>query len=184
LKNGACFQAFQNGWIVQSPAGVFAVPTAVVQLWGAYGREYNILGFPSGKPSADPTTGNYTQAFQGGVITVAGGVAALTSTTDPWLGTVLSSGWLGASTQAKSCTLKNGACFQAFQNGWIVQSPAGVFAVPTAVLQAWGWYGREYDVFGFPTSKPSADPTTGNYVQTFQGGKVTVTNGTPVGTVN
>jgi uncharacterized protein with LGFP repeats len=86
---------------------------------------------------------------------------------------------LGTSTQPKSCTLKNGACYQAFQNGWIVQSPTGVYAVSTAVLQGWGWYGREYDVLGFPTSAPTANPTTGNYAQTFQGGTITVTNGTP-----
>ena len=184
MGGNACRQEFQGGWIVQSPAATNFVPTAVLNVWKAWGREFNILGLPSGSPSADPTAGNYTQAFQGGVITVTGGAAALTSSTDPWLGTMLSSGWLGASTQAKSCTLKDGACYQAFQNGWIVQSPVGVFAVPTSVLQTWGWYGREYDVFGFPTTKPSANPTTGNYVQAFQGGKVTVTNGTPVGTIN
>jgi hypothetical protein len=184
LKNGACYQAFQNGWIVQSPAGVYAVPNAVLQGWGWYGREYNILGFPAGAPSADPTTGNYTQAFQGGTITVTGGTPALTSSTDPWVNAVLTSPWLGPSTQAKSCTLKNGACYQAFQNGWIVQSPAGVYAVPNAVLQGWGWYGREYNILGFPAGAPSADPTTGNYTQAFQGGTITVTGGTPTVTTN
>ena len=180
LKDGACYQSFQNGWVVQSAAGVFALPTAVVQTWGAYGREYNILGFPTGKPSADPATGNYTQAFQGGVITVTNGSAALTSTTDPWLGTILSSPWLGGSTQAKSCTLKDGACYQSFQSGWVVQSAAGVFALPTAVVQTWSSYGREYNILGFPTGKPSADPATGNYTQAFQGGVITVTNGSAV----
>jgi hypothetical protein len=47
-------------------------------MWGYYGREYNVLGFPSGAPSANPTTGNYTQAFQGGTITVTGGAATVT----------------------------------------------------------------------------------------------------------
>ncbi|MCU1580506.1 MAG: hypothetical protein JWP19_2710 [Rhodoglobus sp.] len=177
LKDGACYQAFQNGWLVQSAGGVVAVPTAVLSTWGAYGREYNILGFPTGAPSASPTTGNYTQAFQGGTITVTNGAGALTASTDPWLGTILSSTWLGSSTQAKSCTLKGGACYQAFQNGWVVQSPSGVYALPTVVVQNWGWYGRELNVLGFPTSAPSAAPSTGNYTQTFQGGTITVTGG-------
>ncbi|MCU1422416.1 MAG: hypothetical protein JWN36_2067 [Microbacteriaceae bacterium] len=177
LGGGGCYQAFQNGWIVQGPAGTFALPTAVLTTWGNYGREYNILGFPSGAPSANPTTGNYTQRFQGGTITVANGVGALTATSDPWLGTVLTSSWLGASTAAKSCTLGGGGCYQAFQNGWIVQGPAGTFAVPTAVVTMWGYYGREYNVLGFPSGAPSANPTTGNYTQAFQGGTITVTGG-------
>ncbi|KQZ82063.1 hypothetical protein ASD56_14320, partial [Microbacterium sp. Root166] len=70
-----CYQPFQGGWVVRSTSGSFAVPTAVLSLWSSWGREYGDLGFPTGAPSADPATGNYTQAFQGGVVTVAGGIA-------------------------------------------------------------------------------------------------------------
>lgn len=177
LKDGACYQAFQNGWVVQSASGVAAVPTAVLSTWSAYGREYNVLGFPTGAPSANPTTGNYNQSFQGGTVTVTNGSGALTTSTDPWLGTILSSSWLGASTQAKSCSLKGGACYQAFQNGWVVQSGSGTFAVSATVLQSWGWYGRELGPLGFPTSAPSAAPSTGTYTQTFQGGSISVSGG-------
>ncbi|KQP69185.1 hypothetical protein ASF40_14815 [Microbacterium sp. Leaf288] len=42
--------------------------------WLNWGRNVGVLGFPKGAPSADPASGNYTQQFQGGVITVSGGV--------------------------------------------------------------------------------------------------------------
>ena len=174
LAGGACYQPYQNGWIVQSPAGVAAVPTAALTTWGNYGREYNFLGFPTTAPSANPTTGNYTQTFQGGTVTVTAGVGTITA---PWVTVTRSAPWLGASTSTKSCTLAGGGCYQAFQGGWVVGSASGTFAVPTAVLQAWGWYGRETNVLGYPSGGPSADPATGNYTQTFQGGRVTVTNG-------
>lgn len=184
LKGGACYEAFPNGWIVQSAAGTFAVPNAVLTAWNWYGRDTaGILGFPSGAPSANPTTGNYTQAFQTGTITVTAGTPAMTATTDPWYSVVLASSWLGSSTQNKSCTLTNGGCYQVFQNGWVVQGSPGVFAIPNAVLQGWTWYGRDTNVLGYPTGAPSALPSTSPYTQAFQGGTITVTNGTPVVTL-
>jgi hypothetical protein len=156
----------------------------VLDTWRSWGREYNILGLPTSSPSADPTTGNYAQTFQGGTITVTNGTAAISAASDPWVNAQLTATWLGTSTGAKSCTLKNGACYQPYQNGWIVQSPAGVAAVPTAVITTWGNYGREYNVLGFPTGSPSALPTTGTYSQTFQGGFVTMTAGVPTVTLN
>ena len=181
LANGHCYQPYQNGWVVQGPAGVHAVPNIVREVWGWYGREFGPLGFPAGAPSAAPATGNYSQKFQGGTITVTGGVA-LAAVTDPISSVILSSPWLGNATGSKSCTMKGGACYVPFANGWVVQGPPGVFAVPNPVRTGWGWYGREYDVFGFPTGAPSANPTTGNYAQSFQGGLITVTKRNPSAT--
>ena len=177
LKGGACYQPFPSGWIVQSPAGSYAVPTASLTGWGWYGRELNFLGFPTSAPSASPSTGNYTQTFQGGTITVTNGTPALTAATDPWVNAQLSSPWLGTATGPKTCTLKGGACYQPFQSGWIVQSPAGSYAVPTLAVTWWGWYGRELDVLGFPTAPPVGDVDAGTYSQAFQGGTVTVSGG-------
>jgi uncharacterized protein with LGFP repeats len=74
LGGGGCYQSFQGGWVVKSGSGAFAVPSAVLATWFNWGREYGMLGFPVGAASGDPTSGNYTQAFQGGVVTVSGGV--------------------------------------------------------------------------------------------------------------
>ncbi|BDZ45884.1 LGFP repeat-containing protein [Naasia aerilata] len=177
LKDGACYQAFAGGWVVKSKAGIYAVPSAVVSTWGSWGREYAILGFPTSAPSAAPSTGSYTQSFQGGVITFQNGGAALTSTTDPWWNTIVSTSWLGSSTGSQSCGLAGGGCYQPFANGWVVKSPAGIYAVPASVVQAWGWYGREQGNLGYPTGAPTADPSTGNFSQSFQGGSIAATNG-------
>ncbi|WP_100810223.1 LGFP repeat-containing protein [Microbacterium sp. BR1] len=177
MAAGACSQAFQNGWVVHSGAGAYAMPSAVVSLWSSWGREGGLLGFPTSGPSADPGSGNYTQAFQGGVVTVTNGSAGLTSSTDPWFGTVLANGWLGSGVSGKWCGMAAGACSQAFQNGWVVHSGAGAYAMPSAVVSLWSSWGREGGLLGFPTSGPSADPGSGNYTQAFQGGVVTVTNG-------
>ena len=177
LKDGGCYQPFAGGWVLRSSAGAYAVPSAVLQTWFNWGREWGILGFPTGPPSANPATGNYTQTFQGGTVTVTNNVGAVTATSDPWFAAVLSSPWLGASSGDRSCSLKDGGCYQPFAGGWVVRSSAGAYAVPSAVLQTWFNWGREWGILGFPTGPPSANPATGNYTQTFQGGTITVTNG-------
>ena len=177
LGGGGCYQPFAGGWVVRSGAGSFAVPSAVLSTWASWGREYGVLGFPSGAPSADPTSGNYTQAFQGGVVTVSGGVGRVTSASDPWFNAVLTSPWLGASSSVQSCSLGGGGCYQPFAGGWVVRSGAGSFAVPSAVLSTWVAAGRETGRLGYPTGAPSSDPTSGTYTQAFQGGVVTVTGG-------
>ena len=179
----ACRQEFDGGWIVERGPVALFVPGPIVTFWGWYGREAGPLGFPTGAPSADPRTGNYTQQFQGGTITVTNGIAALTATNDPWINATITSPWLGTPTGSKTCTLKSGACYQPYQNGWIVQSPVGTYAVPAGSLTGWGWYGREYNVLGFPTAAPTGVVATGTYAQEFQGGTITVTGGAPVVTL-
>ena len=172
-----CSQQFQNGWLVNNgTTGMHIVMNSVMTTWQNWGREYGILGFPTGDPSV-PGGSNYTQTFQGGTITVTGGNAAVTSATDPWFNTILTQTWLGSSTGSQTCDLNNGACRQLFTNGWVVKSPAGSYAVPSGVVSLWANWGREYGILGFPTGNPSANPTTGNYTQTFQGGTITVTGG-------
>ncbi len=177
LGGGGCYQAFQGGWMVKSDVGSFAVPNAVRDTWMNWGRNVGVLGFPKGAPSADPASGNYTQQFQGGVITVSGGVGRVSSTVDPWFDTVIKSPWLGAAQGSQSCTLGGGGCYQAFQGGWMVKSDVGSFAVPNAVRDTWMNWGRNVGVLGFPKGAPSADPASGNYTQQFQGGVITVSGG-------
>src|SRR6185295_20170184 len=102
LTGGGCYQTFQGGWLVKSSAGSYAIPATVVALWQGWGRDAGILGYPTGAPSN--ATGDYTQRFQGGLITVSGGVATLTSVSDPWFNARLSSPWLGTQTSVQFCT--------------------------------------------------------------------------------
>ncbi|HBU43106.1 MAG TPA: hypothetical protein DEB57_09580, partial [Microbacterium sp.] len=78
--------------------------------------------------------------------------------------------WLGATQSAGPlCTLNGGNCYRPYDGGWIVQSNAGTFALPREVVRVWSDWGREYNILGYPTSAPSANPTNGNYTQQFQG---------------
>ena len=173
-----CIQVFEGGWVVShDDIGIRVVPNSSVTTWSNWGRELNILGMPTSDPT--PTNwDNYTQQFQGGVITVTNGQGRLTSSTDPWVGTALANTWLGATQSAGPlCTLNGGNCYRPYDGGWIVQSNAGTFALPREVVRVWSDWGREYNILGYPTSAPSANPTNGNYTQQFQGGVITVTNG-------
>ena len=178
LNAGGCYRPYDGGWVVQSQAGTFVLPREVLRVWSDWGREYNILGYPTNGPSSNPTNGNYTQQFQGGVITVTNGRGQLTSSTDPWVGTALDNPWLGAAqSTAPLCTLNAGGCYRPYDGGWVVQSQAGTFVLPREVLRVWSDWGREYNILGYPTNGPSSNPTNGNYTQQFQGGVITVTNG-------
>ena len=177
LSGGGCYQSFVGGWLVKSGAGSYALPTSVVNVWLAWGRDVGILGYPVGAPSASPSSGSFTQAFQGGVVTVSGGSGAVTSATDPWFNARLTSPWLGEQTSGQVCSLSGGGCYQSFVGGWLVKSPAGSYALPAVVLDAWTARGRETGPLGYPTGAPSADPSGGTFTQQFQRGRVTVTSG-------
>jgi hypothetical protein len=175
--DGVCMQAFQGAWVVQSAAvGARVVPNSAFLTWSNWGRQSGTLGLPTADPSV-PGGSDFVQFFQGGVITVTANVGAVTSTVDPWFNSIVTSPWLGASSGSKVCTLGGGGCYQQFAGGWMVQSPAGSFAVPNVVLAFWNANGRETGRLGFPISRPSGDPTTGNYTQSFQGGVITVMGG-------
>ncbi len=178
LAGGGCFQKFEGGTIVTSSiGGVRALWPEAFSLWANWGRDAGILGYPTGDPS-NPAGVNYTQTFQGGTITVTNGTAALTSATDPWFNARINSPWLGNQTTSQLCTLTKGGCYQAFDGGWLVSSPAtGAHALRTEVLNFWANWGRDAGILGYPTGDPS-NPAGVNYTQTFQGGTITVTNGT------
>ena len=176
LVAGGCYQTFQGGYIFTSPAtGTHAVRPEVRNVWGSYRAENGQLGYPTSDPSNNTNT--YTQTFQGGTVTVTNGTARLTAATDPWLNAVVTSDWLGTATSNKSCGLKDGGCYQIFQGGYIFTSPAsGTHSVRNEVRALWYTYRAENGQLGYPTSDPSNNTNT--YTQTFQGGTVTVTNGT------
>ena len=175
-----CSQRFDGGFIIfDETSSPRVMPTAVYDTWSNWGRNMGILGFPTSDPSVPGGT-NFVQTFQGGTITVTNGVGVVTATTDPWFNTIINSNWLGSASTSRLCTLGAGGCYQDYTNGWVVKNGTSVFAVPNAVKNAWFNWGREYGILGYPTSAPSAAPSTGNYTQTFQGGTITVTNGVGV----
>jgi hypothetical protein len=176
LKDGGCYQTFQGGYIFTSPAtGAHAIKPEVRTLWGQYGFETGILGYPSAEPVSTGGS-SYTQAFQGGTVSVSSGLAKLISTTDPWSNGVITNPWLGSAVSPIYTGLKNSGQYQTFQNGFLFATPTtGAHSIRPEVRTLWSQYGFETGALGYPTSDPSNNTTT--YTQTFQGGTITVTNG-------
>jgi uncharacterized protein with LGFP repeats len=178
IKDNGCWQAFQGGPIIYSPAtGVQTMRSAVHAAWGTQGYENGWLGYPTSGSQA--SGGGFTQSFQGGTVTVdANGAATYTSsgtnTAQAAIANELrTASWLGATNTPVVCGIVRGGCWQAFQNGVIMYSPAtGAKAVRSLVHQAWVSQGNENGWLGYPTG--GSQPAGTGYTQTFQGGTVTV----------
>ena len=183
--DSGCVQSFSGGLIASSYSTAAAgVHSNYAQIWGWYGREFGTLGYPASESRCDNMLNGCRQEFQGGWIVTfneSDTYVVMQSIRQTWSNWGREYGPLGfPTTSGLVCAdMGGGACRQEFQGGWIVQNSGVATFVPSAVLDVWKSYGREYDILGFPTSAPSADTVGGNYTQTFQGGTITVTNGTP-----
>jgi uncharacterized protein with LGFP repeats len=139
-------------------------------VWSAQGA----FNGPLGLPTNDAGTGNYVQTFQGGSITVVNGVGSITGTTDALSATVAANPWLGPAKSNRICGLPGNGCYQIFASGNVYWSPAtGAHTLRPEVGVVWSAQGA----FNGPLGLPTNDAGTGNYVQTFQRGAITVTNG-------
>ncbi|MCE3613256.1 hypothetical protein LXJ57_25335, partial [Escherichia coli] len=86
------------------------------------------------------------QNFQNGYIAWSpsnGGWATMSAIGNAWLRSNLEDGPLGYPAGAEICGLKNGGCYQMFQSGTIIWSPAtGAQPVLGGMRQVWGQYKR------------------------------------------
>ena len=172
-------EAFQNGTIYGSTAGIFTVSEPIRSAyWTALGS-----GHAVGWPTANQTTstlrgGGVLQAFRGGTIvsSAAGGQAFLTpQAVDAFTqaGGVATVGWPSGSAAPLTLNAQTGSG-QGFQSASIYQSALGTFAVIDPVRQTyWGSLGAGQPL-GWPTSVPvpvtlGSQPGTG---QAFQGGSI------------
>jgi uncharacterized protein with LGFP repeats len=141
-------------------------------VWSASGAFNGPLGLPTSDAEQD---GNYVQSFQGGTITVTGGVARVTASSDPFVAAVADNPWLGAAKSAKICGLPGNGCYQIFTSGNVYWSSAtGAHTLLPEVGAVWSASGAFNGPLGLPTSDAEQD---GKYVQSFQGGTITVVNG-------
>lgn len=85
-------------------------------------------------------------------------------------------GWLGAPTQTQICDSSTGRCWQQFTNGRIYLSSAGAFATRAEFITLWNQLPDAMRMLGYPISDPSS--TGSSYTQRYEGGAITVTNGT------
>ena len=184
IKDGGCWQLFANGLIVYSPAtGAQEMQSRMHQAWVTQGYEDGWMGYPATPTVCGIKDGGCWQLFQGGVImySPATGTQPMRSVIhNAWVTQGYENGWMGYPTTPSNCVSRDGGCWQLFQDGLIMYSPAtGAQPMRSVIHRAWVTQGYENGWLGYPTSASQASPS-GGYSQTFEGGTVTVDkNGTP-----
>lgn len=178
LRGGGCFQGFQNGAVMWSPA-TGAQPSFVGPVrdaWQRSGFENGTLGYPTSGMVCGLKDGGCFQNYQGGSILWSPSSGAVMSTggaiRDYWAQQRFENGPLGYPTSDPFCGLKGGGCFQNYQGGTVMWSPASGAQTITAgpVQQVWQRSGFENGALGYPINSQSCDAAVTRCTQAFQGG--------------
>ena len=179
IKNNGCYQAYENGAIHWSAATGAQITRygAIRSLWASNGYEAGVLGYPSDTEVCGLKDGGCVQSFENGQIhwTAATG-ANLTrggAIRSLWLTTRSENGVLGYPAGQETCGLKDGGCYQTFQNGQIHSSATSGTATRTgAIRNAWAAGGYQDGLLGFPTGTEACGLKGGGCYQSFQGGQI------------
>ncbi|WP_427171558.1 GH25 family lysozyme [Arthrobacter sp. 92] len=180
LKNGGCYQSYQNGQIHWSSATGAQLTRngAIRNVWASSGYENGVLGYPTSAEICGLKDGGCYQSFQNGQIhwTTATGanmtrVGAIRSL---WLGTGSENGVLGYPTGTETCGLKDSGCYQSFQGGQIHWTPTtGAQMTRNGAIQTeWAANGYESGVLGYPIGAETCGLKDGGCYQSFQGGQI------------
>ena len=175
LRNGGCYQDFQNGQVHWSPgSGAHATRGAIRDEWRATGWENGPLGYPTTDEICGLRNGGCYQNFQNGQIhwsPGSGAHATRGAIRDEWGRTGWENGPLGYPTTNEICGLRNGGCYQTYQDGSIHWTSAtGAHATHGAIGERWASQNWEQGPLGYPTSDEIATGT-GSY-QMFEGGAI------------
>ena len=175
LRNGGCYQNFENGSINwTSTTGAHALHGAIRDEWGRTGWENGPLGYPTTDEVCGLRNGGCYQDFQNGQIhwsPGSGAHATRGAIRDEWGRTGWENGPLGYPTTDEICGLRNGGCYQTYQNGSIHWTSAtGAHATHGAIGERWASQNWEQGPLGYPTSDEIATGT-GSY-QMFEGGAI------------
>ncbi|GAA2009587.1 NlpC/P60 family protein [Brevibacterium samyangense] len=172
LTGGGCYQTFEEGHLHWSEStGAHATYGLIGDAWTRAGSENSALGYPVAERSC--TDDVCTQEFENGEWmswhdgTTASLYGAIRSS---WLWNDGASGVLGNPKASQVCGLKNGGCYQHFENGYIHWSPStGAHAITGLMLQEWQAQGSENGSWGYPTGA-MITLDDGRFRQTFEGG--------------
>ena len=183
LRNGGCYQDFQNGQVHWSPgSGAHATRGAIRDEWRATGWENGPLGYPTTDEVCGLRNGGCYQNFENGSINwtpTTGAHALHGAIRDEWGRTGWENGPLGYPTSGEVCGLRNGGCHQDFQNGQVHWSPgSGAHATRGAIRDEWRATGWENGPLGYPTTGEVCGLRNGGCYQTYQGGSVHWTSAT------
>jgi uncharacterized protein with LGFP repeats len=177
LRAGGCYQHFLGGSIYWSAAtGAQPVNGAIRSRWGSVGRENGYLGYPAGGAVCGLRGGGCHQHFQGGSIywsPATGAQPVNGAIRSRWGSVGWENGFLGYPTGGAVCGLRTGGCYQEFQGGAILWSPAsGAQPVNGAIRTRWGQLGRENGQLGYPVAGAVCGLRNGGCLQNFQGASI------------
>ena len=175
LRNGGCYQNFENGSINWTPTtGAHALHGAIRDEWGRTGWEAGFLGYPTSGEVCGLRNGGCHQDFQNGQVhwsPGSGAHATRGAIRDEWRATGWENGPLGYPTTGEVCGLRNGGCYQTYQGGSVHWTSAtGAHATHGAIGERWASQNWEQGPLGYPTSDEIATGT-GSY-QMFEGGAI------------
>ena len=179
LQGQGCRQDFEGGTILWSKAsGAQVIANGPIRnAWLNAGAEASPLAYPvAGQVCGQPKGGCY-QNFQGGTVSwsaasgaqIVGGEIRVA-----WVSAGRENGPLGYPTGPQTCGIKNGGCYQNFQNGAILWSPTtGAQLSPTGPIRtAWQQSGFENGPLGYPTGPQTCGIKNGGCYQNFQNGAI------------
>jgi uncharacterized protein with LGFP repeats/GH25 family lysozyme M1 (1,4-beta-N-acetylmuramidase) len=186
IRNAGCYQSYQHGEILWSQAtgAQLSEEGPIRTAYRKAGAENSTLGFPtSGKICGLPQTGCY-QGYQGGAIIHTPATGAQISLNGPirtaWANSGFEGGPLGYPTGDITCGLQDGGCYQNYQKGAIIWSPAsGAQLSPNGPIRtAWATSRYETGPLGYPTSAVVCGLVNGGCYQAYQKGEILWTTGT------
>ena len=175
LSSSGCYQHFQGGTVMYSPgSGSWPLSGVLRDGWFRAGSERGTLGYPTSAPICGLRDGGCFQRFTGGALywspatsaRVVSGAVAVGWARQGWEG-----GPLGYPVSDAGCGLVGGGCYQHFQGGTVMSSPAGgAWALSGVLRQGWFQTGSEAGVLSYPTSAASCGLRDGGCLQRFLGG--------------
>ena len=178
LKDGGCFQDFQEGAVYWSQAtGAQPVLGSIQKKWASTTWETGPLGYPTGAEWCGLSGKGCVQKFQGGSIYWSSGSGAHAMVPgamwDLWRARGADEGSLGYPTGDQACGLADGGCSQSFAKGIVYTSASkppltvsGALATKYAATQA------HAGALGYPTSNTSCGLRDGGCFQEFERGAI------------
>ncbi|WP_292794856.1 LGFP repeat-containing protein [Microbacterium sp. UBA6633] len=176
-SGGGKEQAFSNGAVSMSSAGVYAIIGEIRKAHSRAGGVSGELGWPLGAQSCGLADGGCSQSFQHGRAYLTGGVAKFVSGSviDYYVAKGGPSGALGYPvSDTVKVTANGGGTAQSFAGGLVNAGPSGAFLMTGAIRTAHGAAGGVAGPLGWPTGEQKCGLAGGGCSQSFQNGTITV----------
>ncbi|MBD7995404.1 lysozyme M1, partial [Arthrobacter sp. Sa2CUA1] len=177
IKNGGCYQDFQNGAILwNSATGAQVSSTGPIRTaYQASGFENGPLGYPRSPQVCGIKNGGCYQDFQNGAILWNPATGAQVSSTGPirtaYQKHGFEAGGLGYPVGPETCGIKNGGCYQNFQGGAITWTKsAGAHPTAGEIRKKWQSTGFETGILGYPVTDETCTAT--KCTQRYEGGRI------------